>query len=241
MRLPRETPVFILTGAGISAESGLATFRDADGLWQRHRVEDLATPAAFARDPKLVHAFYNARRAQLKEVRPNAAHLALARLEKEWAGPFLLVTQNVDDLHERAGSRNVLHMHGELAKVRCERCRVIHAWTEDCLPGTACAGCGRKALRPHIVWFGEVPLGLERIEPALTACGLFAAIGTSGQVHPASDFVSMANPFAYTLEINADQTRVGSAFFEVRTGLASGLVPALVEELLGRSQTADIA
>jgi NAD-dependent deacetylase len=159
----------ILTGAGISRESGLATFRDPDGIWARVRVEDVATPEAFARDPARVHGFYNARRAQLRDpaIRPNAAHLALAALEARWPGGFLLVTQNVDDLHDRAGSRRLLHMHGELAKARCRHCEAVHAWPDDLSTAIACPACGRAGgMRPHVVWFGEMPLHMEQIGAA---------------------------------------------------------------------------
>lgn len=185
----------ILTGAGISAESGISTFRDAGGLWERHRFEDLASPEGFARDPALVHGFYNARRAQLPEVAPNAAHKALAALERAWAGrgDFLLVTQNVDDLHERAGSRALLHMHGELLKLRCNDCEAVTGWAVDAGTGTACPACGRAGgMRPDIVWFGEMPFHMERIGAALAAVDVFCAIGTSGMVYPAAGFVAQA-------------------------------------------------
>lgn len=223
----------ILTGAGISAESGLATFRDSGGLWENHRIEDVATPEAFAQDPAAVHRFYNLRRAQLKTVAPNVAHLALARLEAAWPGGFLLVTQNVDDLHERGGSRAVLHMHGELRKARCLSCHAIHHWDGDLGQDTACPGCHRRgSLRPHIVWFGERPFELERIYEALWNCQLFLAIGTSGLVYPAAGFVEGVGAGAYTLEINRDQTETSSAFLDQRIGLATERVPALVDELL---------
>lgn len=229
-----DSLIVVLTGAGISAESGLRTFRAADGLWEDHRVEDVATPEGFARDPALVQRFYNERRRQLGQVEPNAAHRALARLEQEWPGEFLLVTQNVDDLHDRAGSRNLIHMHGELLKARCLRCGQVAAWTEDIAPRSACPACGRTgAMRPHIVWFGEMPLELDRIGEALDRCAIFAAIGTSGNVYPAAGFVSMASRAAHTVELNLDASQVSTAFRECRQGRATELVPRWVEEMLG--------
>ncbi len=233
MQMHPSSSIVVLTGAGISAESGLSTFRDSNGLWENHRIEDVATPEAFVRNPRLVQRFYNLRRAQLRTVEPNAAHLALARLEAAWSGAFLLVTQNVDDLHERAGSRNLAHMHGELRKVRCVFCQTIHPWDDDVTLESPCPECGtRKSLRPHIVWFGEMPLGLGPIQEALSGCGLFAAIGTSGVVYPAAGFIEQVSPFAYTIEINKEATEVNSGFFDRRTGNATECVPALVEELL---------
>lgn len=223
----------ILTGAGISAESGVPTFRGGGGLWEGHSIEDVATPAAFARDPERVLRFYDARRRQIAGVRPNAAHRALARLEAAWEGPFLLITQNVDDLHERAGSRKLLHMHGELLRARCARCGWSDRWTGDLL-GVACPACGRlPALRPDVVWFEEIPIGLDRIEAALEACTLFAAIGTSGQVWPAAGFVERARRAgAHTIELNLEPSDVSDRFAERRLGPASRIVPAWVEELL---------
>jgi NAD-dependent deacetylase len=226
--------IVILTGAGISAESGLATFRDADGLWEGHSVEDVATPEAFRRDPALVQDFYDARRARLKEVEPNAAHLALARLDSEWPGELLIVTQNVDDLHERAGARRVLHMHGELKSAWCLACGERSHWEEDLGRGPDCPSCGMAGkLRPDIVWFGEMPYEMERIEAALMEADLFVSIGTSGAVYPAAGFVQTARyRGARTLEINLAPS-LGSVYFEEsRTGPASRLVPEWVEELL---------
>lgn len=225
--------IVILTGAGISAESGLRTFRAADGLWEDHRVEDVATPEAFVRDPVLVQRFYNERRRQLRTVEPNPAHRALARLERKWPGEVLLVTQNVDDLHERAGSRNLIHMHGELLKARCLACGRVHRWEEDLDVGSRCPGCSRAGrLRPHIVWFGEMPFALDSIGDALERCSLFAAIGTSGHVYPAAGFVSLVSPSVRTLELNLEVSQISSAFQECRQGRASELVPLWVEELL---------
>ena len=233
MALPRNARLVVLTGAGISAESGLRTFRAADGLWEQHRVQDVATPHAFHRDPALVYRFYNERRRSLATVQPNAAHLALARLEREWPGELLLVTQNVDDLHDRAGSRNLLHMHGELLKARCLACGSVHPWDGDLDSDNHCPDCGRGPVRPHIVWFGELPLGMDRIYRALDRCDLFLAIGTSGHVYPAAGFVAAVGPAARTVELNLEPSLVASAFGEARTGKATELVPAFVEELLG--------
>lgn len=228
--------IVILTGAGISAESGLKTFRDADGLWENHRVEEVATPEAFHRDPRLVHRFYNLRRAQLREVEPNAAHQALARLESVWKDDFLLVTQNVDDLHDRAGSRNLLHMHGELRKVRCERCGLVRFWEEDLGMDTCCPACDRAGgMRPHIVWFGEMPFEMDRIFEALERCDLFVSIGTSGHVYPAAGFVGAVRPKARTVELNLEPSLVASAFKDVRHGRATELVPRFVEELIAET------
>jgi len=227
--------IVILTGAGISAESGLATFRAADGLWEGHRVEDVATPEAFRRNPALVHAFYDARRARLGEVEPNAAHHALARLDAEWPGELLLVTQNVDDLHERAGSRRLLHMHGELNKGWCLECDGRFAWEGPMGQDAGCPGCDcHGAVRPDIVWFGEMPYDMERIEAALRNCELFVSVGTSGAVYPAAGFVQTAHYCgARTLELNLEPSQ-GSIFFdETRIGKAGDLVPAWVEEVLG--------
>ena len=232
MRLPPASSIVILTGAGISAESGLSTFRDSGGLWEKHRIEDVATPEGFARNPALVHSFYNQRRAQLGSVQPNAAHLALAELERAWPGDFLLVTQNVDNLHDRAGSRKLLHMHGELAKIRCFRCGGVFDWEGDTSQELPCPACGRKAMRPHIVWFGEMPFEMERIGTALERCGLFVAVGTSGNVYPAAGFVQMVGDYSYTLELNLEPSQVADGFFERRQGPATVRVPELVRELL---------
>ncbi len=200
--------IVVLTGAGISAESGVPTFRASDGLWEGHRVEDVATPEAYAADPAVVQAFYDARRAFLADVEPNAAHLALARLEAAYGDDLLVVTQNVDDLHERAGSTRVLHMHGELLSAWCTACDVRHRWSASLLDGPACPGCGAAALRPDIVWFGEVPYRMDEIETALIGADLFVSIGTSGAVYPAAGFVQLAAAFgARTLELNLDRSR----------------------------------
>lgn len=235
---PPPGPIVVLTGAGISAESGLATFRGAGGLWEGHRFEEVATPAAFAADPALVHRFYNARRAQLgaAEVRPNAAHRALARLERAWPGGMLLVTQNVDDLHQRAGSRNLVAMHGQLLKALCVPCGAVSDWPGPLDGASVCPGCGRAGgLRPDIVWFGEMPRELCRIDAALARCELFVAVGTSGAVYPAAGFAARARAGggrARTIEINLERSAVADSFAEHRHGPAGLLVPALVEELL---------
>jgi NAD-dependent deacetylase len=226
--------IVILTGAGISAESGLQTFRAADGLWEGHRVEDVATPEAFARDPALVHQFYDARRARLSEVEPNAAHVALARLDAEWRGELLIVTQNVDDLHERAGAKRLLHMHGEVRKGWCLRCNERFPWDGPMGDGASCPSCKTVGMvRPDIVWFGEMPYDLDDIDAALMNARLFVSIGTSGAVYPAAGFVQTATyRGAETLEINLEPSQ-GSLFFdERRYGRASDLVPAWVEEML---------
>src|SRR5688572_16352248 len=234
--------IVILTGAGISAESGLATFRGPDGLWEGHRVEDVATPEAFRRDPGLVQTFYDQRRARLKEVEPNAAHRALARLDAEWPGELLIVTQNVDDLHERAGARRVLHMHGELASAWCLACDARTRWKGDLGDGPACPACGAAGrLRPDIVWFGEMPYEMDRIDRALLEADLFVSIGTSGAVYPAAGFVQTARySGARTLEMNLEPSLGSSYFHESRTGRASELVPAWVEDLLA-GQSGDAA
>ena len=231
----RETRnILVLTGAGISAESGLATFRGPDGLWEGHRVEDVATPEAFERDPGLVHAFYDARRARLGTVEPNAAHRALARLDAEWPGELLIVTQNVDDLHERAGARRLLHMHGELTSAWCRACDARMAWADEMGHGPACPRCGVAGmLRPDIVWFGEMPYEMDRIDRALMNADLFVSIGTSGAVYPAAGFVQTARYVgARTLEMNLEPSLGSFLFDESRTGKAGDLVPSWVEEMM---------
>ena len=228
--------VVVLTGAGISAESGIRTFRAADGLWEEHRVEDVATPEGFARDPDLVQAFYNARRRQLQQpdVVPNAAHLALAKLEEALGDRFLLVTQNIDNLHERAGNKNIIHMHGELLKVRCAWSGQVLDWKEDVLPEDKCHCCQFPSrLRPHVVWFGEMPLGMDEIYSALAMADVFIAIGTSGHVYPAAGFVREARQSgARTLELNMEPSQGSYWFSEARHGPAGVLVPEWVEEVL---------
>jgi NAD-dependent deacetylase len=235
--------IVLLTGAGVSAESGLATFRGPDGLWEGHRVEDVATPEAFRRDPGLVHAFYDARRARLETVKPNAAHAALARLDAEWPGELLLVTQNVDDLHERAGSRRLLHMHGELTKGWCLACGERFRWRGPMGEDACCPSCGEQGqVRPDIVWFGEMPYEMERIDDALQACDLFLSIGTSGAVYPAAGFVQTArHRGARTLEINLEPSLGSFMFDESRIGKAGELVPEWVDEVLQSAHSRPIS
>ena len=226
--------IVILTGAGVSAESGLATFRGPEGLWEGHRVEDVCTPEAYARDPALVHAFYDARREKLGSVEPNAAHEALARLDAEWPGALLLVTQNVDDLHERGGSKRLLHMHGELASGWCLACDRRFGWSGPMGEAAACPRCAAIGkVRPDIVWFGEMPYDMDRIDDALRSCDLFVSIGTSGAVYPAAGFVQTARYCgARTLEINLEPSLGSHLFDESRIGPASAEVPQWVAEML---------
>jgi NAD-dependent deacetylase len=230
--------VFVLTGAGVSAESGLGTFRDRDGLWARYDLMEVATPEGFAKDPARVHAFYDARRRGLVEAQPNAAHAALARLEgglAERGGRLWLCTQNIDDLHERGGSAEVVHMHGELFKARCLACSAVSEWRGDMGLEAACPACGRTGrLRPHVVWFGEAPLHMEAIHEALTGADLFVSIGTSGSVYPAAGFVAEARAAGVrTCEINLEPSDNAWMFDERRYGPATSAVPAWVDALLG--------
>ena len=233
---PRDGAVVVLTGAGISKESGLSTFREADGIWASVRIEDVATPEAFVADPARVHAFYNARRARLAsgEVRPNAAHAALARLERAWPGPVLVVTQNIDDLHEAAGTTNLIHMHGELLKARCGACGRVAAWRHDLGLADACPACGQVGrLRPHVVWFGEMPMHMPLIADALADARLFASIGTSGNVYPAAGFVrEAAAAGARTVELNLEPSEGALLFAQAIYGPATQIVPAFVDRLL---------
>ncbi len=226
--------IVILTGAGLSAESGLGTFRDAGGLWTKYDLEDIATPEGFARDPVLVQGFYNDRRAQAAAAEPNAAHLALARLESEHAGALLTVTQNIDCLHEAAGTKGLIHMHGELFKAWCLACDSRQAWQSDIAPETPCPACGKAgALRPDVVWFGEMPYRMEEIYAALGTCDLFISIGTSGSVYPAAGFVAeAARAGARTVELNLEPSDGASLFDDTRHGPATQVVPAFVDELL---------
>ncbi len=226
--------IVILTGAGVSAESGIDTFRSAGGLWENHRVEDVATPEAFARDPDLVLRFYDARREAIQTKAPNPAHDALARLDAGWGGKLLLVTQNVDDLHERAGSRRLIHMHGEHLSVWCTFCDARHRWRDPLLDRPPCPNCGSPALRPDIVWFGEMPYRMDEIYAALREADLFVSIGTSGAVYPAAGFVQSARELgARTLELNLEPSQGSYLFHECRHGPAGEVVPEWVEELLG--------
>ena len=231
--------IVILTGAGISAESGIKTFRASDGLWEDHRVEDVATPEGFANDPELVQRFYNQRRRPLLqgEVSPNSAHFALARLEQEFAGDVLVVTQNIDNLHEQAGSKAVLHMHGEILKMRCKDTGRVFACGNDIETTDVCACCGKEGnLRPHIVWFGEVPFYMQAISEALADCDLFISIGTSGNVYPAAGFVQIAaTSGARTIEINLEKSNVASLFDQAIYGKAGDVLPAWVDEFLSKS------
>ena len=231
--------IVILTGAGISRESGLHTFRDPDGIWARHRIEDVATPEAFRRDPAAVHAFYNVRRRGLTDpaIQPNAAHRALAELERRWRGEVLLVTQNIDDLHERAGSRNLIHMHGELLKRRCAHCGDVTPCREDLAADLACLACASLGtLRPHVVWFGEMPLEMDRIFAALGEAELFLSIGTSGTVYPAAGFVTEARAAgAHTVELNLEPSEGRTLFAEAVHGPATEIVPTYVERLLEKA------
>jgi NAD-dependent deacetylase len=225
--------IVILTGAGISAESGIDTFRSEGGLWEQHRVEDVATPEAFARDPDLVLRFYDMRREAIQTKQPNAAHHALARLDAEWPGELLIVTQNVDDLHERAGARRVLHMHGTHLLAWCTACDTRSPWTGTLINRPPCPACGEKALRPDVVWFGEMPYRMDEIFAALGQADLFVSIGTSGAVYPAAGFVRNARELgAETLELNLEPSQGTRWFDEARHGPATEVVPAWVEEVL---------
>ncbi len=241
MVIQPESQIVILTGAGISKESGLETFRDRDGIWSTVRIEDVATPEAFARDPDRVHGFYNARRDALAnhDVPANAAHLALVELEQNWPGRVLIVTQNIDDLHEKAGSKNLIHMHGELLKVRCNACAGVSPWRDALNLSSACPRCAEVGrLRPDVVWFGEMPMQMERITRALSQCDVFVSIGTSGNVYPAAGFVHEVNTNgrgARTVELNLEASEGASQFGDLRYGPASRIVPAFVVELLAMS------
>lgn len=230
----KYTHIVILTGAGLSAESGLGTFRGKDGLWTRFNLDEVATPEGFARNPARVHEFYNLRRGWLKEARPNAAHYALARLEQEHRGEVLTVTQNIDALHEAAGTKTLIHMHGELAKALCAPCGASLPWEGDLSIETPCPACGETgAMRPDVVWFGELPREMDRIYEALAACDLFISIGTSGAVYPAAGFVAEARASgAYTVELNLEPSDGASHFAEAIYGPATEIVPAYVASLL---------
>jgi len=227
--------IVILTGAGISAESGLSTFRGAGGLWEGRRVEEVATAEAFRDNPEIVQDFYNLRRANLRTVKPNAAHEALSKLEKNHKGEVTVITQNVDNLHERAGCKNVLHMHGELLKARCRACHEVYDWQDDLSESQSCPGCkARPSLRPHIVFFNEMPVFMAEIEVLLHSADLFMSIGTSGSVYPAAGFVAMVRALghAHTVELNLEPSEGRSLFRETIYGRATEIVPAYVEKLL---------
>jgi len=225
--------IVILTGAGVSAESGLGTFRDTGGIWDQYSLEDVATPEGFARNPALVHDFYNARREQAAEAHPNPAHAALARLERQLPGRVTLVTQNIDGLHERAGSRSVYPMHGRVDQALCTAC--AHGWQSPSRLSTqaTCPACGQTSCRPDVVWFGEVPYHLDAIERALLRATQLVVIGTSGTVYPAAGFVEVASQVGtHTVEINLTASEVSDAFDRVIEGPASQAVPAWVDEVL---------
>ncbi len=235
--MTRARNIVILTGAGISAESGIDTFRSEGGLWEKHRVEDVATPEAFVRDPDLVLRFYDMRRESIQTKQPNAAHIALARLDREWpkraGGDVLIVTQNVDDLHERGGALNVLHMHGEHLNAWCTACDVRHRWTGPLIHRPPCPACETPALRPDVVWFGEVPYRMDEIYQAVSAADLFVSIGTSGAVYPAAGLVRTARELGVqTLELNLERSKGSAWFDETRLGPATHIVPGWVEEVL---------
>ena len=236
IKIDSNTKVVVLTGAGISAESGIKTFRDSDGLWENHAIEDVATPYAWQQNPELVWTFYQKRREQLLEVNPNPAHHALAEIEQHIGENFLLITQNVDDLHERGGSSNVIHMHGELRKLRCEDCQSVFEMmeeehlTEDYV---ACPDCGNERLRPHIVWFHEIPLQLEEIYYAVENCDVFMTIGTSGHVSPASGLIYLANSCGATcVGVNLDKPVNHDGHDHFHQGKAGELLPDLVKKWL---------
>ncbi len=225
--------IVILTGAGVSAESGIDTFRSEGGLWEQHKVEDVATPGGFARNPDLVLRFYDMRREAIQTKQPNAAHDALARLDKGWSGELLLVTQNVDDLHERAGASRVLHMHGTHLNAWCTSCDTRTPWTGTLIERPPCPACDTRALRPDVVWFGEMPYRMEEIYGALRQADLFVSIGTSGAVYPAAGFVRDAGKLGIpTLELNLEPSQGSSWFAESRHGPATQIVPEWVEEVL---------
>ncbi len=226
--------IVILTGAGVSAESGIDTFRSAGGLWEQHRVEDVATPEGFARNPDLVLRFYDMRRATIQKAQPNPAHWALAALDSDWAGDLLIVTQNVDDLHERAGAKRLIHMHGEHLNAWCTACDTRSLWRDTLADRPPCPACGAAALRPDVVWFGEMPYRMDEIDAALRRCDLFVSIGTSGAVYPAAGYVRTARHYgARTLELNLEPSQGSILFEECRLGKAGDIVPAWVAEMLG--------
>jgi NAD-dependent deacetylase len=237
LRSKKIKNIVILTGAGISAESGIQTFRASDGLWENHRIEDVATPDGFRRNPSLVYKFYNERRKKLlsPEIAPNNAHFAITHLEQNFPGTVTTITQNVDDLHERSGTKNLLHMHGELLQMRCQKTGMIFEIKTDLNSDSICSCCNQKNnLRPHIVWFNEIPLHMDKIEFELSYADLFLSIGTSGNVYPAAQFVSIAKKMnrAYCIEINPHSTMVQNEFDELIRENASTALPRLVEELL---------
>lgn len=232
--MPRYAKIVILTGAGLSAESGLATFRDSGGIWAEYDYRDVATPEGFQRNPNLVYEFYNMRRREGAQAAPNAAHKALARLQSEYPGQVLLVTQNIDNLLEQAGAETIIHMHGEMTKMLCTHCDARLPWTEDLSADLACPECELiGGMRPAVVWFGEVPYEMPRIAQALGECDLFISIGTSGNVYPAASFVAAARETgAHTVELNLEPSDTSSYYAEHLHGPATEIVPAYVERLL---------
>jgi len=226
--------IVVLTGAGLSAESGLATFRDKDGIWSKYDITEVATPEAFAANPARVHEFYNLRRRGLRDAKPNAAHLALARLEREHRGEVTIITQNIDALHEAAGTRRLIHMHGELLKALCAQCEARHPWHDDLSVEIRCPSCGKAGgLRPDVVWFGEMPYHMDEIYDVLAKADLFASIGTSGTVYPAAGFVREARAAgAHTVELNLEPSQGASLFAEAIHGPATRIVPEWVERIL---------
>ena len=226
--------IVVLTGAGLSAEFGLATFRDKDGIWSKYDITEVATPEAFAANPARVHEFYNLRRRGLRDAKPNAAHLALARLEREHRGEVTIITQNIDALHEAAGTQRLIHMHGELLKALCARCEARHPWHDDLSVEIRCPSCGKAGgLRPDVVWFGEMPYHMDEIYDVLAKADLFASIGTSGTVYPAAGFVREARAAgAHTVELNLEPSQGASLFAEAIHGPATRIVPEWVERIL---------
>lgn len=234
--MPKKRNIVILTGAGVSADSGVSTFRDPNGIWAKYDYTEVATPEGFAANPVLVHSFYNARREALTRVMPNAAHVALARLEAAIGDALTLVTQNVDDLHERGGSRRVIHMHGELLKARCAICGTNHRWTGDLSVETRCPDCkADRFMRPHVVWFGEMPMFMDEIAAAIANADLFVSIGTSGSVYPAAGFVGEARCLGVPcIELNLEPSQNADVFTDARYGRASEIVPQWVEEIIAQ-------
>jgi len=237
----RHERIVVLTGAGLSAESGLATFRDKNGIWAKHDYRKVATPEGFAANPELVHAFYNKRRRSLASARENDAHVALARLEHAFVGEVTIVTQNIDSLHEAAGSESIIHIHGQLLKALCSACGASHDWSDDLSVQTLCPSCGQSGgMRPDVVWFGEMPYAMERIVAALSTCTMFLSIGTSGHVYPAAGFVQLANDAgAKTVELNLEPSQQANMFDESILGPATSVVPAFVDRVVqsGDQQT----
>ncbi|MCQ8184946.1 NAD-dependent deacylase [Parvularcula maris] len=233
----RPLRIVVLTGAGISADSGVDTFRDQNGAWVKNNPMKVATPEGFAEDPERVHAFYNARRAQLPGVDPNPAHVALAELEREAVkagGSFTLVTQNVDNLHARAGSKNILPIHGSLTKVSCQACQEVFDWEKNLSVKTPCPSCGARAMRPYIVWFGEIPRHFDKVEEAMMEADLFISVGTSGSVYPAAGLVGFARERGIPrVELNLEPSDNAYLFTDKRYGRASEVVPAYVRDLVG--------